>query len=384
MDKKKAVGLVCMYKFFTYVLLLTAATCSVGASKLVLDSHLHYYPEHDQYLGIKEAPCVSGTQKITLESGEIIESEIVCGEDEMRPYSEFVKSKDIKTAFLISPTFNINAKNNLNNDQSGWTSNEAMIPILDKRVSKLTQKYRGRFIGLCGFNYSWETEIAKERIKQCINLPGMKGLKIHFHAQDDKQLLDKSSAQETVTQVLLGLKDKKAVVLWHLKADISESCGKGDIQACSQTDIGFLYQQAKKNSNLTFIVAHSMYEASAIEVLMNLEKRDGVRLSNLYLETSESAHDKLLSTWRSFGIDRILYGSDNHLKDNYALRKLESTFNEDEVEMIGKINASKVLNEINAISSRYEINSGDRGHNEKLGSSNSKSKISHSKRVQRR
>lgn len=73
-----------------------------------------------------------------------------------------------------------------------------------------------------------------------------------------------------------------------------------------------VFQTIKKFSDITFVLAHSMYDEKYIYLLLDLEKENGRRLTNLYLEISANYDPTtLVRAWQDFGYDRVLFGTDN-------------------------------------------------------------------------
>lgn len=217
-----------MLKIFTATILFSLLGFAETA-KVSLDAHLHYFPEHDNFLGIEEPPCQDQWSQFTTSSGKVLRfKSIDCAKQtgngwDKSTYQNFLESEQVATAFLISPSYKIkyNRSSEAYHEQepgrehdhsvsnSLWSKNEKFIPVMDKRVSAIAQNHPGKFIGLCGFNYSWSKEKAAKRVSDCLKLPGMKGVKIHFHANKDKELLKTGRAQAAVEETLKAISKSK-------------------------------------------------------------------------------------------------------------------------------------------------------------------------------
>ena len=318
----------------------------------LLDVHLHYWPEHDGFMEIEKEKCTPTVYDV-IDGVEFFTS---CsdGTDEkydQTTYKEFLNSKNVKFAFLISPSFHISKSDTPTIPERMWSQDETNIPKMDARISELVQSHPDRLIGFCGMNYSWQTEESIARVNSCLQLPGMKGIKMHSYTADDKHQLKDS--QESVDKVLASVENKKPFILWHIKP-----CGE-DYKNCDLNEVNFVYEMAKRYPHILFIIAHSMYEPEAVQLLIDREKQDGVRLSNLFLETSEGDPKKMKQAWDDFGLDRLLFGSDNFNVNDHAFNKLnkESNFSEEELELIKNLNPKKLLEHGDA-----SINDDERGN----------------------
>lgn len=308
-------------------ILPVSANASDSGHPMALDAHFHYFPDHDNFRGIRLPTCEED-MALAKEDGY----EITCGPEDFIPYKDFVDKSRFRTALLISPSFDIKRdafKGSPRPPHIGhaWKGNESMITALDEQTSKITQDHPGRFIGLCGLNYGWQPADAVARVEHCINLPGMHGVKMHSFSAPDDQPLRIQQSTSVVEQVLTRVEGKKPIILWHIKEEWSSHCPNQEpSETCGYEEIDVLYQMAKKYPLAVFLTAHSLYSAAAVERLRSLELRDGKRLENLFLETSEAEPEKMKGAWINFGLDRVVIGTDNANLGDRAVEKLRSEF----------------------------------------------------------
>lgn len=320
----------------------------------------------DNFLGIGDLPCEDMWAKFITKEGKVIPyksldcSKQVKPEDEeediaMIGYESFFEHNYAEKAFLISPSYSHSDYEHEYHDyvekfgnskimSDYWNKSENLIKVLDERTSELVIKSKGRLIGLCGLNYEWDLDKMKKRLHYCLNLPGMKGVKIHAHAHNDVDFLKSLIAQQNLASIFEEIEKYNPAILWHLHPTLPENCNSAS--DCDFNEITFIYNLAKKHNRIQFILAHSMYDERYIDFLRGLEIIDKTRLANLYLETSATEYD-LVSAWRRFGLDRVLFGSDNFNKNNFTFRGLNAVFNQDEVHQIGTVNAVELLRKIN-------------------------------------
>jgi predicted TIM-barrel fold metal-dependent hydrolase len=318
-------------------------------NKLPLDAHLHYWPEDDQFLGIKQEPC---EDKYEIING-IRRSVSTCVREEddewLTNYQNFIKDDKVQTAFLISPSFTMKHRKSPidiegTNLSESWKFQKKYISIMDKQTSDITQKYPGRFIGFCGLNYTWEPTDAVKRVKNCLNLPGMKGIKMHSFSTTDELSLRVEKVQKVIEKTLSEVSKEKPIVLWHIKPVVD-----------NHAEITVLFTMALKYPEIKFIIAHSMYGEKNIHYLLSLEDRNGKRLENLFLETSASDPNSLKDAWIDFGLDRVLYGSDNMNSNDLSYRQfLDSGLSQKERYSVTHNSSKSIFHGLNIFNAERE------------------------------
>lgn len=255
------------FKAFLLILSINLLTADIGRAAEIarypLDSHVHFnYPDSPQ----------SGT-------------------------ANFLKMNRFQRAILISPTYGI-WRSRQTDPEFQWVRNEKLIPLINKQVSDATVANAGRFIGACGLTLHWENPVQK--LVPCLNLPNMKGIKIH--SEDSNMSIDSVKNFRRMDQIFLTVESKRPFVLWHINPE---------------REVAALYKLAKKHPKITFLIAHSMYSAQALQDWHAMEVKDGRRLNNVWIEIStyyQNAAGALFEDvtvgWRAFGMDRVLFGSD--------------------------------------------------------------------------
>ena len=250
-------------------------------------------------------------------------------------YKDFLEKDHAQLAFLLSPSFELDGKPPEDgvepNKFNFWQFDLKYAPLMDKRISEITQEYPGRFVGFCSIEYSWPRDFLLETLETCLSLPGMKGIKIHT--------AEVSSINPQVVQTLREAfslaSGKRPVILWHLDtADQSElrEASKENRKLIKKYNYKVLKSALKFVNDfpqMTFIFAHVFHSLDAFKQLRQIErartrKRLGGKVTikrkfkNLYVETStvERTLNKeeiveLRGELRRFGIDRVLFGSDN-------------------------------------------------------------------------
>lgn len=334
------------------LLILTLISFALFAAErpILLDAHLHYFPEHDGF--IKKSPQPEPEYEVI--NGKRI-CVIYCGEEiiDQLSYKEIVDKDNIITSFLISPSFHIE-EGEASQYIPEWKRDLKYVSIMDKRVSEIIQKEPKRYIGLCGFNAEWEGDFADRAVSYCAKLPGMKGLKIHSYIG----LVESKKSQQSLKNILdHNFKKGPGVILWHLK---------------EAPELDFLLSILKDYPNTKFIIAHSMYEPSMVQKILDKEKTEG-RFNNLYLETSAADPRKMKDSWMAFGMDRILYGSDNFI-EGYDQQISSGVFSEAELEQLLNLNAQEMLNYLG----HPEVNDSDRSVGKDLTPSSQDKSSTHS------
>jgi predicted TIM-barrel fold metal-dependent hydrolase len=318
-----------------YLITLSIFSLSLFAAErpIGLDAHLHYYPDDDGFVAKPPRP-----EPIYIALDDGLKFCTNCGKEIINqlPYKDITDKDNVKTSFLISPSFHVQENVTKSASIPEWRGNLKFVSILDKRVSALVQKSPGKYIGLCGFSGEWKHDFSLKAVSDCMALPGMKGLKIHSHMG----LVDTAETQQVLKRVLdQNFNKKPGVILWHLK---------------EESELDFLLSILKDYPNTKFIIAHSMKDSKAISKILELEKLQG-RFNNLYLETSDTDPEKLKADWVAFGLDRVLYGSDNFIKSHDELIT-SGVFTTDELDQILNINATKILTYLG----HPEVNNSDR------------------------
>lgn len=228
---------------------------------------------------------------------------------------QFLKSNMFQHAILISPTYGY--WNGRKTDKGyEFLSSERSLRSIELDVSRFIQKYPNRFVGACGLNLRWSDPI--KNLKTCLNLPGMKGIKIH--SEDSGILVNTPSRFRKISDIFDKVHSQKPFVIWHLHTDDDEL---ETSELIKKSELAAVYQLAKKHSDITFILAHSLYSAKAVELWHSWEMNDTnkplpnvfIEISTYYANIALFLEDEAVSAWRNFGMSRVLFGSD--ISDNY-------------------------------------------------------------------
>ena len=206
-----------------------------------------------------------------------------------------------KKAILISPSYNVKSENKFMNDL------ETAL-LADRKTSELTQQSPDRLVGLCGLR--WKFNGADSVAKKCLELPGMKGVKLRYFPTESMV-----PSIQMITKVLTDTAHVK-IVLMHFPLSIESVEGR-PLNTNDLQNIEELTKLAKKFPSTNWIMAHSFYSP---ELVSAIAKKG---LGNIWLEPStlvsflprENAArilrlNQYAEAWRKFGIERILFGSD--------------------------------------------------------------------------
>jgi hypothetical protein len=82
-------------------------------------------------------------------------------------YEEVLNNPMVAHSFVLSDTFR--------KDDNDLTRSE-----LHLEASRVVSKYPGRLTGFCGLNLTWSD--GGEILRECLDLPGMSGVKIHDYS----------------------------------------------------------------------------------------------------------------------------------------------------------------------------------------------------------
>jgi predicted TIM-barrel fold metal-dependent hydrolase len=301
------------------LLILSFISFAIFAAErpLLLDAHLHYFPEDDGF--VKRPPKL---EPVYAEVDGLKYCSMNCGETiDQISYKEIMDKDQFKTSFLISPSFDIT--HGFSTVIPEWRRDLKYVSIMDKRVSSLIQKEPDKYIGLCGYNSLWKPDFSLKMVSECLKLPGMKGLKVHSHVG----AISSKKSQQNLKDILdQNFKKGPGVILWHL---------------IEEEELDYLLSILREYPNTKFIIAHSMYDPKMVERVLEKEKKEG-RFNNLYLETSATKPEKMKESWVAFGMDRILYGSDNFI-ESYDKQISKGVFSNEELDQILNINSQKML-----------------------------------------
>jgi predicted TIM-barrel fold metal-dependent hydrolase len=173
----------------------------------------------------------------------------------------------------------------------------------------------GRLIGFCSANPL--REIALAELERCLELPGMKGIKLHF-GNSGVSLRNPAHAAR-VAEVFSLAERLRVPVLVHMRARGGSNYGAEDAQL-------FLDKLVPVAPSIDIVVAHfggagPGYPAQADSVMAVFgaaAERNDARLRNMYFdvativatETTPEEAALVAKRVRQVGASRVLYGSD--------------------------------------------------------------------------
>lgn len=237
------------------------------------------------------------------------------------------ESAGFKRACLLPPTFL------KGNNPKCWGTKKCLpdrkwVSSTHAWLAERLKKETPNSIGFCGIDpsYSWW----QEELNHCSRL-GFKGLKLHtVGAGFDIKTKSNAKTLSKISAYAGGLGMK---VLIHSRFKTKEEAKA-------------LVQIVKENPSVTFIFAHMLGNH------MGLLKNG--KVSNAYLEISGAIHwpktseekRKIVETWRAFGIERILFGSDwpvfHPQEALFALQQYP--LSKKEVKLILSVNSKELFN----------------------------------------
>lgn len=247
------------------------------------------------------------------------------------PEKDFLSNRKqnlVERVFFISDAYLIPNIATLASD-----SEESLKYSENESASEFFKKYPENF-GLCSINLLWEDAAALA--EKCLKLSNMVGVKIHFMRS---QLTGIDSLNNRrFLEILSLIESKKGILLVHASGHMF-----------SQKEGALAYTKdflnlANRFSNVKFIVAHSAYQTwigfnGLVEIGNYFQQNPGVK-RNIYIDTSafflsmdhgstEVSNDfkpkiptdeyiishwrknnDIVETWRKFGMDHVLFGSD--------------------------------------------------------------------------
>lgn len=234
----------------------------------------------------------------------------------------YLQNTTAEKMFLISPSYAIWDKY-VKGDPAKH------IERLDNLTAKVVQNNKDRMIGLCGYSYT--SKFTHELAKDCLQLSGMKGIKIRISGEDDLSVLP--AFYSNVIKLLSNPNNKAKVVLIHLPDNHSDLRKFPDLfskdereRILSETDSSLkeFYHLVDSLRSVQFVIAHSNYSPKYIKDIARQLKK--LNLQNVWLETStaltlvphsgkepngKNTYEEYAESWREFGINKVLFGSDS-------------------------------------------------------------------------
>ncbi|MBK7842486.1 MAG: amidohydrolase family protein [Bdellovibrionales bacterium] len=203
--------------------------------------------------------------------------------------------------------------------------------MFNQKTAELIRKHPDRLMGLCGLGHNWSD--GAEITSMCLKNEGMIGIKLRISDDDSIERLTVSSIFNNVVRSIRKNRNKIRMILIHMpgnypwvaanptlhSAEVRNNEYSKDVKEIEKLiELGHLFPE------IQFVVAHSQ---SSYELVDELSKRLKLRnLRNFWLETStalttldsdrykpideKDSWRKYAESWKRFGIDRVLFGSD--------------------------------------------------------------------------
>lgn len=225
--------------------------------------------------------------------------------------------------------------------------NEAAVQAENDFTAAEVARYPDRLIGFCGINALRPTDLAE--IDRCIDELGMTGVKLHLESNDVDMNLPEHVA--AVSAVFDKLEERGVPVLMHPPAE--SGTGKATFALA-----GIIAEHPEVP--LTMAHCGHAIDRDQIEVWIAGMAQGLFNVDNMYVDTSACldfyqdapAAQKELMVWRlrTWGLDRVLYGSDYLMIEPQAtpaeaLETLASyPFTQDEIDTILNNDGSAWLN----------------------------------------
>lgn len=288
------------------------------------------------------------------------------------PYKDFKENQNkglVAHQFIISESY-------LYPDPSGYYKDEITEKMKEgenRRVSGFTEENPGT-LGLCGANLIWEDVVDVTR--KCLELKNMVGVKLHLMRSDLRQI--DALRVSTFQQVVKLLNEKGGILLVHFGGH-PFSDKKGFIEYTES-----LLKIAVESPKVKFVIAHSGYQQwigfNGLVLIGEYFKNHPELQRNIYADTSAvliasaqkgaterigkndsplptdeeiqklwSKQSDVVETWRQFGMDYVLFGSDFPFYDQETEVKsitLNPFLTDEEKEKILILNGNKLLEEI--------------------------------------
>lgn len=228
-------------------------------------------------------------------------------EDIRKTFDFYENKQDLQGGIVLSPTFNLNLELPFSD-----------LMLLNEEMSKQLKKSQ-KLIGLCGVDIHREQAVALA--KACLELEGFSGIKLRNFSLDPEDYGGDRSRLDRFIEILKLVEARHGIVLAHFSGPVGESeIDRGRNGSAEKAK--YFYEILSKFKNVKFIVAHSgMYSFIGLNGIRELARLNNKRHAQIYLEISSSFdmaearndqgfQNKLISAWKDYGVDRILYGSD--------------------------------------------------------------------------
>jgi predicted TIM-barrel fold metal-dependent hydrolase len=230
------------------------------------------------------------------------------------PYESlaYIDATGVTSAMLITNTYQAHKTPAMTTDE---------VIAINRRYSEiLVQHPRGAgYRILCGV--SFQRDDAVETASRCLALPKVVGFKLRGFTVRRPEDLAKLEALVAVAN------DRGAIVLAHL-GSFDEPAPAEDALAETKKIVTLMDRAPKAKLLIAHAGFGSFLGRAEYAAIGEHYRADPAAVRNIYLETSDSFADyedgqprpdaeAWLTSWRAFGIDRVVFGSDYSFKDRW-------------------------------------------------------------------
>ena len=237
-------------------------------------------------------------------------------------FQEFLNSGRIQKALVLSPAYLA--------DHRSKSFKLHLRELYNEKTADLVAKYPNHLLGLCGLNHMWGD--GPEVIEKCLQRKEMIGIKLHIVDDNDVERLTVPSIYDNVIRSVEENRSQVRVILIHMPGTYAEASRWPQFHSKGETDQAFkrdvadldkLVDIGKKFPEIQIVVAHSLNQWELVNELS--QRIHSNKLKNFWLETStyqlhrmnpETQYNdwkRYATSWRRFGMNRILFGSDQFL-----------------------------------------------------------------------
>ena len=260
-------------------------------------------------------------------------------ESELQRILNYCTTLKIQRAIIITPTY----------QQSRYDNNKSHIKATNAKISQLISAHPDRLLGLAGV--SIHRDDAVEVAKECLELPGIIGIKLRNFTLDPETngnyFGPPMTMFERFEKLIKLAHRKKTIVLAHFSDDVK-----------LETTMSLL-QLMNKYPDAKLIIAHSgvssfigleglnyigqeyeKFPQMPRNIYIDIAKSFGMGSLGIhwdpkqekYIHTAKWSDAKdYIQAWKTFGIDRVLYGSDYGCCDGDHDHKCNHKFDELEI-----------------------------------------------------
>lgn len=248
------------------------------------------------------------------------------------------------SAFVISPSYLVNAgySDDPDNTESDPFSIESNRDSWNAQTAEIVRNYPSRLKGLCGIHWGWND--LSQVLNRCLLQKEMIGMKLRFDSPgiDGTERISNPIIFNRLSKALKSNPQVKVVLIHTAILSLAPGILNGGDEKMEGVKVTKreLYTQdiyelesilrlARKFPQINFVIAHSFNSSHMVKQLAKKQPPENVYIEvsvPYLLDTPQSEVKELYPSWKFFGMDRILYGTDIVLGDQ-----------QDDVEVNGQI-----------------------------------------------